>query len=72
MAPDNQTKQKIVKDFEIMKGFETSTGKFYRDASSDPSVPEQQVRDTFLKIADDEDRHAEVVQKIINMINNTL
>jgi rubrerythrin len=72
MATDNQTKQKIVKDFEIMKGFETSTGKFYRDASSDASVPEQEVRDTFLKIADDEDRHAEVVQKIINMINNTL
>jgi rubrerythrin len=72
MPIDKPTKKKILTDFELMKEFEVSTGKFYLRACSDPAVTQQEVKDTFQKIADDETRHADIVQKIINIINSTL
>jgi rubrerythrin len=35
-------------------------------------VKEQRIKDVFAKIAEDEHRHADLVQKIINIASNAL
>ena len=68
----NQDKKKIIRDFEVMKGFELSAKDFYTRIYSDPKVEEQQVKKAFRTIAEDEQRHAEIVQEIIDLVNNAL
>jgi rubrerythrin len=67
-----QNKKKIIGDFQMMKDFELSVKDLYIEIATSPDVREQQVKDTFAKIAEDEQRHAEIVQKIINTVTNTL
>lgn len=68
----NQDKKKIIRDLEVMKGYELSAKDFYTRVYSDPNVEEQQVKEAFKSIAEDEQRHAEVVQEIIDLANNAL
>ncbi|MHC4543575.1 MAG: ferritin family protein [Planctomycetota bacterium] len=68
----NQDKDKIISEFETMKSFEESTRDLYLKISSDPNVEDQHIKDIFGKIAEDEQRHADIVQKIINIVNNAL
>jgi rubrerythrin len=72
MAKDNFDKAKFVREFEFMKDFEEWAGNFYRQTAANPQIKSEDVRQTFSKIAGDEDRHAEIVQRIINLINNNL
>ncbi len=65
-------KSKIVGEFETMKSFEQSARDLYLRISSDPGIENQSIKNTFAKIAEDEQRHAEIVQKIINIVNNAL
>lgn len=67
-----QDKDKIISEFEMMKSFEASARDLYVRISSDPGVEDQRIRNTFAKIAEDEQRHAEIVQKIINIVSNAL
>jgi len=69
---ENPDKKKIIRDLEVMKGFELSAKDFYTRIYSDPQVKEQQVKEAFKSIAEDEQRHAEIVQEIIDLVNNTL
>jgi len=55
-----------------MKGYELSAKDFYTRVYSDPNVEEQQVKEAFKSIAEDEQRHAEAVQEIIDLVNNAL
>lgn len=68
----NQDKRKIIRDLEVMKGYELSAKDFYARVYSDPNVEEQQVKEAFKSIAEDEQRHAEAVQEIIDLVNNAL
>jgi rubrerythrin len=68
----NQNKEKIISEFEMMKDFELSVKDLYIKIINSPDVKEQKIKDTFTKIADDEQRHADIVQKIINIASNTL
>ena len=68
----NQDKKKIIRELEVMKGYELSAKDFYTRVYSDPNVEEQQVKEAFKSIAEDEQRHAEVVQEIIDLVNNAL
>jgi rubrerythrin len=68
----NQSKKEIISEFEMMKDFELTAKDIYIKISNSPDVQQQQIRDTFARIAEDEQRHADIVQKIINIINNTL
>jgi rubrerythrin len=68
----NQDKKKIIRDLEVMKGYELSAKDFYTRVYSDPNVEEQQVKEAFKSIAEDEQRHAEAVQEIIDLVNNAL
>ncbi len=65
-------KDKIISEFEMMKSFEVSARDLYVRISSDPGVENQRIKDTFAKIAEDEQRHADLVQKIIDIVNASL
>ena len=67
-----QDKDKIISEFEMMKSFEASARDLYLRISSDPGVENQRIKNTFAKIAEDEQRHIELVQKIINIVNASL
>ncbi|MHC4085550.1 MAG: hypothetical protein ACYSWZ_04380 [Planctomycetota bacterium] len=67
-----QDKDKIIGEFESMKSFEESTRDLYIRISSEPSIEDRNIKDVFGKIAEDEQRHAEIVQKIINIVKNAL
>ena len=64
-----QDKDKIIGEFETMKSFEESARDLYIRISSDPGVEDERIKNTFRVIAKDEQRHADLVQKIINIVN---
>jgi rubrerythrin len=68
----NQNKEKIISDFEMMREFELSLKDLYLRIVGSPDVKEQKIKDILTKIADDEQRHSELVQKIINIATNAL
>jgi hypothetical protein len=68
----NQNKEKIISEFEMMRDFELSVRDLYIKIINSPDVKEQRIKEIFAKIADDEQRHSELVQKIINITANTL
>jgi rubrerythrin len=67
-----RNKKKLIGEFEMMRDFELTAKDLYIKIVSSPDVEQQQIKDTFAKIAEDEQRHADIVQKIINIITNTL
>ena len=69
---NQQDKDRIIGDFETMKSFEESARDLYIKISSESSIEDQNIKDVFGKIAQDEQRHAEIVQKIINIISTSL
>jgi rubrerythrin len=68
----NQNKKEIISEFEMMKDFELTAKNLYIKIASSPDVKQQQIKDTFITMAEDEQRHANIVQKIINILTNTL
>ncbi|MBN1392366.1 MAG: hypothetical protein JW947_06135 [Sedimentisphaerales bacterium] len=68
----NQNKEKILSEFEMMRDFELSTRDLYIKIINSPEVKDRKIKDIIAKIADDEQRHSELVQKIINITNNAL
>ena len=67
-----QDKDKIISEFETMKSFEASARDLYIRISSDPGVEDERIKNTFRIIAKDEQRHAELVQKIIDIVSESL
>jgi rubrerythrin len=67
-----QNKKKIIREFQMMKDFELSAKDLYIKIAASPDVKQQQIKDTFATIAEDEQRHAEIVQAIINIVTKTL
>jgi len=68
----NRNKEKIISEFEMMKDFELTVKDLYIRITKSPDVKEQRIKDIFAKIAEDEQRHADIVQKIINIATNAL
>jgi rubrerythrin len=68
----NQSREKIISEFEMMREFEVSARDLYIKITKSPDVKDPKIKDIFTKIADDEQRHSELVQKIINITNNAL
>ncbi len=68
----NRNKEKILSEFGMMKDFELTARDLYISIVNSPDVKDQKVKDIFAKIADDEQRHSELVQKIINITTNAL
>ncbi len=69
--PD-RIKQKLVDDFEIMKGIEESARRTYLKVAADEHVIDEQAKNVFLKIAGDEERHIQLVQQVLDIIKKQL
>ena len=67
-----KTKAELLQEFQLLQGVEQSAGDFYRRVAPELPLAAEKARETFLAIAKDEDRHVEIVQKILNIIQNTL
>ncbi len=67
----NRDKTKIVRELELMEGFELSARDFYRRISSDPQFEDQHLADIFRSMADAEQRHADIVREIIELVSDT-
>ena len=68
----NQNKEKIISEFEMMKDFELTVKALYIKIVGSPDVKEQRIKDIFAKMAEEEQLHADIVQKIINIVTNAL
>jgi hypothetical protein len=66
----NRDKSKIVREFELMEGFELSARDFYTRISSDPQLGDEQLREKFRSMSEAEQRHSEIVREIIDLVNN--
>ena len=66
----NRDKKKIIRELEVMKGFELSARDFYIRISSDPQLGDPHLREAFSEMAEAEQRHSEIVQEIIDLLNN--
>lgn len=66
----NRNKRKIVRELELMEGFELSARNFYARISSDPQLRDEQLRESFKNLAEAEQRHAEIVREIIDLVND--
>ena len=69
---DNLNKQKLLNDFGMMKLLELDARDFYLKASRDESIKDEEVRNCFGLIAEDEQHHIELVDRITNILNNCL
>lgn len=61
------TKEEIFAELEFLKSFEAVTGRRYLRMCADERLKNKEVRDTFKKIAADEEHHAQLVQEIIDI-----
>jgi len=66
-----EIKKKIIKEFKTMKTLEEKASDFYKSVFLNPKI-EISANKIFKEIADEEERHSSLVQKIINIVNNTL
>lgn len=66
----DRDKKIIIRELELMKGFELSARDFYTRISSDPQLGDEALREAFRNMAEAEQRHAEIVREIINLVNN--
>ncbi|MBI4101684.1 MAG: hypothetical protein HY443_01830 [Candidatus Nealsonbacteria bacterium] len=68
----NPEKEKLVREFKLMKEFEGWAGGFYRQVALNPRVNDKETKEIFEETARDEGRHAAIIQKLINIISNNL
>lgn len=68
----NLNKEKMIREFKLMKEYEKWAGSFYHQIALNPKVKDEEARRIFEDTAQDESRHALIIQKIINIISNNL
>jgi rubrerythrin len=61
------SKEEILDELEFLRSFEAVTGRRYLRMCADERLKNEEVKDAFRKIAADEERHAQLVQEIINI-----
>jgi rubrerythrin len=69
---DSQPKDHILREFETMKSFELSARDLYTRIAASPKVEVQKVKTAFASMAADEQRHADLVQEIIDLLHHAL
>ena len=65
-------KNNVIGEFETMRSFELSARDLYHQIARDPRVNDLKVKDAFRRLADDEQRHAGLVQEIIDLLKRVL
>ena len=68
----SKSKKDLIDEFEMMESAEESARDLYRQISEDSRVHQSHAKEVCTRIAEDEQRHMELVHKIINIIQNTL
>ena len=68
----DSSKQTLLSEFESMRSFESEASEFYREAAQDPLVTDPTMQKRLNEIADDEQRHVEMVGRIMNIIQNCM
>ena len=69
---NSHDKKKIIDELKTMQSFEVSAHELYGRIAGDPGIEERKVKDAFTRLAEDEQRHADLVGEIINIVNNAL
>ena len=71
-APKPKAKNQILSEFDMMRSIEESARDFYREIVIDPRVESPEVKQMFARIADEEQRHIEIVDRIMHCIRTSL
>lgn len=61
-------REKLSNYFQEMKGLEESTRDYYIKVSTDQSFDDPEIKETFKRISEDEQKHADIMEKILNLI----
>jgi len=73
MAQTNSlTKSEIIQEFETMRSFELNARDLYTRIAARSDLEPQKIRTAFTSLAADEQRHADLVQDIIDIVANAL
>lgn len=67
-----KSKEQLIEWFNQMMEVEKSGKDMYFGIASNPAVMDEEVKKSFREISQDEEHHSQIVQKIINIINNSL
>lgn len=65
-------KQQILSEFTTMRSIEESARDFYRQIVVDPKVDSPEIKQVFTRIAEDEQRHIEIVDRILHLIRTSV
>jgi rubrerythrin len=71
-APKPKPTDQILSEFDTMRSIEESARDFYRQIVIDPRVDSPEVKQIFAHIAEDEQRHIEIVDRIVHLIRTSL
>jgi len=63
-----EDRERLLNYFEEMKALEESTRDYYTKISIDRNFEDQEIKDTFKRISEEEQKHADIIEKIINII----
>ena len=69
---EKQTREKLIKEFMLMRDFEVSARDYYLKIASESSVKNEELKKEFKNIAADEQKHIAIVDKIIDLIETSL
>ena len=67
---ENPNKKKVIRELELMEGFELSARDFYARISSNPQLEDHRLKEAFKHMAQAEQRHAEIVREIIDLVSD--
>jgi rubrerythrin len=70
--PNKPDKEKVLAEFDAMKCFEQSAAEMYTEIAFDRRVTEQKIKNVFTRLAEDERRHAGLVQEIIDLVDRAM
>ncbi|NLH17322.1 MAG: hypothetical protein GX455_12150 [Phycisphaerae bacterium] len=65
-------KEQILSEFDTMRDIEESARDFYRQIVVDPRVESSEIKQVFGRIAEDEQRHIEIVDRILHIVRTSL
>jgi len=69
---NSPSKENIVQEFKTMMSFELSARDLYTQIAERPDIEPAKIKTVFGSLAADEQRHANLVQEIINIATNAL
>lgn len=67
-----KNKEQLIEWFSQMREVEKSAKDMYFGIAEDSEVADDETKKSFREIAQEEERHAQMVQKIINIISSSL